>query len=288
MSKVITIKLLSAGPSSGPFSIFDEFNNLIADNVTKKQLIQGISYPVNENANFIILKSGKDCIFEKTFSLKEFSTLEFGSSKYKESRTACSWRHLENQQIYNVFYGTIKPYVIEYPFSYKFHDEIAQNVKDYTKAYTYLPSVTGRFNLNNKVMVDDAWFNKAILYNGQQSSGILNLVPKPLNNMKEYMSYPKFNSDSKTILFTKSDNFYQYNTFWALQKSSQVPLFLTSCESMSIDKVVNQDNMDYSSRSFKKSTIRAKDLKVRHILDNRSDLHLVSQFTMFNSQISYK
>jgi hypothetical protein len=137
-------------------------------------------------------------------------------------------------------------------------------------------------------MVDDAWFNKAILYNGQQSSGILNLVPKPLNNMKEYMSYPKFNSDSKTILFTKSDNFYQYNTFWALQKSSQVPLFLTSCESMSIDKVVNQDNMDYSSRSFKKSTIRAKDLKVRHILDNRSDLHLVSQFTMFNSQISYK
>ncbi|NBQ97894.1 MAG: hypothetical protein EBU12_06675, partial [Microbacteriaceae bacterium] len=65
-------------------------------------------------------------------------------------------------------------------------------------------------------------------------------------------------------------------------------LFLTTCESLSLDKVVNQVNMDYGKRSFKKEPLRAKDLKVRHILDNKSDVHLVSQFIFTPAQISYK
>jgi len=55
-----------------------------------------------------------------------------------------------------------------------------------------------------------------------------------------------------------------------------------------LDKVVNQVNMDYGKRSFKKEPLRAKDLKVRHILDNKSDVHLVSQFIFTPAQISYK
>jgi hypothetical protein len=57
---------------------------------------------------------------------------------------------------------------------------------------------------------------------------------------------------------------------------------------MSIDKEVNQENMDYGLRSFKKATLRAKELKVRHILDNSSTVHLVSQFILTPAQISYK
>jgi hypothetical protein len=106
--------------------------------------------------------------------------------------------------------------------------------------------------------------------------------------MKAYMQYPILNPDSKTITYTKSDNFYQYNTFWAAEKSSQIPLFRTTCESLSIDKVVNQANMDYGKRSFKKEPLRAKELKVRHILDSHRDVHLVSQFIYTPAQISYK
>jgi hypothetical protein len=46
--------------------------------------------------------------------------------------------------------------------------------------------------------------------------------------------------------------------------------------------------MDYGKRSFKKAPLRAKDLKVRLILDNKSDIHLVSQIFLTKSQISYK
>lgn len=288
MKKEITIKLTQTGPNSGPYSVVDNYKNIIDESVSRKELIKGKTYLVDQNVSTITLTSLNDCSFSKTFSIKTINFLDYASSGYKQSKTACLWRHLTNIQSYNHFYGTIKPYVIEYPFAYKFQDEILQNVKDYTKAYEYLPIPDGVFNDNVKIETNNKWFNKAVLYNGQQSSGILNLIPKPLNNLHVYSQYPKYNTDSKDILYTKSDNFYQYNTFWALQKSSQIPLFYTSCESLSIDKVVNQENMDYGMRSFKKAPLRAKELKVRHILDNDSNVHLVSQFILTPAQISYK
>lgn len=288
MSKTLTIKLTKAAGNAGPFNIYDQFETVIALNVSKRTLIEGVTYTVNSAVDVITLESVGKCSFRKAFSLTEFNTFEYMDVKYVPSKTGCMWRHLTNIQLYNTFYGNIEPYIIEYPFSYQFQDEIIQNVKDYTKAYKYLPSVEGVFNYNTKIETDDKYFNKAILYNGQQSSGLLELVSKPLNNLQSYGMYPIYQDDRKIITFTKNDNFYMYNTFWALQKSSQFPMFNNSCESMSIDKVINEDNMDYTTRSFKKAPLRAKDLKIRHILDNTSSIHLVSQFVTVPSQISYK
>jgi hypothetical protein len=288
MSKIITIKLTQVSPSSGPFSIFDQLGNVIAEGVSKKTLISGINYSVNDNVTSVKLKSTGSCKIEKTIELSDINEQEYISIGLKEIITGCIWRHLTNIQLYNSYYGVTEPYIIEYPFAYKFQDEILQNVKDYTKAYEYVSIPDGVFNDNTRIETNNKWFNKAILYNGQQSSGVLNLVAKPLNDMRAYMQYPILNANSKTILYTKSDNFYQYNTFWALQKNSQVPLFNTGCESLSIDKVINQSNMDYGSRSFKKATLRAKELKIRHILDDNCTTHLVSQFLIAPAQISYK
>jgi hypothetical protein len=46
--------------------------------------------------------------------------------------------------------------------------------------------------------------------------------------------------------------------------------------------------MDYSTRSFKKEPLRAKELKIRQMLTNKSDVHLVSHFIINGSMISYK
>lgn len=288
MTKNVTIKLTRAGKIAGPFIITDDFGEVLAENVSKMQLIRGVTYIVDSKVNAVTIQSIGECQSKKTFPLADFTITEFNEAKYTQVLTACLWRHLTDIRLYNYFYGNIKPYIIEYPFAYQYQDEILQNVKDYTKAYEYLPIPDGVFNDNVRIETNNKWFNKAVLYNGQQSSGILELVAKPLNNLQAYGQYPIYNTDSKTITYTKSDNFYQYNTFWALEKSSQVPLFRASCESMSIDKVVNQENMDYGLRSFKKATIRAKELKVRHILDNSATTHLVSQFILTPSQISYK
>jgi len=288
MPKTIIIKLTESAANVGPFIITDEYGNIIATDVPKDVLISGVTYSVNDNAQLVTLQSTGKCTKKKTFPISVVTSYDLAYSGYKQTTTACLWRHLKNPVIYNYFYGRIEPYIIEYPFAYQYYDEILQSVKDYTKAYKYFPDVDGVSDDNRKIETDNAWFNKAVLYNGQQSSGVLELVPKPINNLKDYMKYPIYNTNSKTITFTKSDNFYQYNTFWSLVKNKQEPLFIRTCESLSIDKVVNQPNMDYGKRSFKKEPLRAKELKVRHILDNRYDAHLVSQFIYAPAMISYK
>jgi hypothetical protein len=288
MAKTIIIKLTSSGPGAGPFTISDEFGNIIATDVTIDQLIDGVSYSVADNVTMVTIQSTGKCKNKKTFPITVTNPVEIAASTYTQTRTACLWRHLKNPVVYNYFYGNIEPYIIEYPFAYQYYDEILQSVQDYTKAYRYFPDPDGVSDDNRKIETDNAWFNKAVLYNGQQSTGILELVPKPINNLKDYLKYPIYNTDSKTITFTKSDNFYQYNTFWSLVKYKQEPLFIRTCQSLSLDKVVNQANMDYGKRSFKKEPLRAKELKVRHILDNRYDAHLVSQFIITPAQISYK
>ncbi len=289
MSKTIIVKLTKAGNKIyGPFLVKDDQGNVLGTNVPKQQLIDGVTYIVSDVVNAITLESEDKCNVAEYVPITYEYIDKIEAIHCKTSNTGSTWRHLTNTLIYNKFYGEIHPYIIEYPFSYQSYDEILQNIKDYTKAYKYLPIPDGVYNDNARIETDNQYFNKAVLYNGQQSTGILELVPKPKNNLSQYMTYPIYNAESKTITYTKSDNFYQYNTFWGLVKDKSVPLFSTSCESLSIDKVVNQSNMDYTKRSFKKEPLRAKDLKVRHILDNSSEAHLVSQFIIAPAQISYK
>tara|TARA_R100000541_G_scaffold47885_1_gene54903 strand:- start:136 stop:1002 length:867 start_codon:yes stop_codon:yes gene_type:complete len=287
--KTINIKITAASPNIGPFKITDDLGNILGVKVSLSSLIQGISYIVEDIVSVVIIESSGDCNFRKEFTVNDkISNEEYINATFRPLRTGCLWTHLRNDTLYNYYYGDIAPYIIEYPFAYKYNDQILQNIKDYSKVYTYIPSTLGEFDSNSKIQTDDKYFNKAVLYNGQQSTGILELVPKPMNNLSEYLQYPILNTNSKTITFAKTDSFYQYNTFWALQIDDQVPLFKTSCESKSIDKVVNQDNMNYGDLSFKKSQLRAKNVKVRHILDNTSTSHIVSQFIVAPAQISYK
>ena len=287
MSKHIIIKLTKSGSNIGPFSVVDDLGNLLGENYTKEQLIDGVGFIVQDSVQVVTLSSTGENKISKNIPVTEISSLDL-INNYTEISTGQIWKHLLNTTKYNNYYGKIYPYIIEYPFAYQYQDEILQNVQDYSRVYKHIKDPFNSFTDFEKVEVDNEWFNKAVLYNGQQSSGILNLVPKPINNLKEYVSYPKFNLDSKSILYTKSDNLYQYNTFWSVVKNTSEPLFIKSCENLSIDKEVNQSNMDYSSRSFKKEPLRAKYLKIRHIKDDSDDTHIVSQFIIGTTQKSYK
>ena len=288
MAQIVTIKLKNAGPRLGPFKIEDNVGNVLGINVSRETLKSGISYTVVDEATVIVICSTGRVELCKNFSISEFNIYTYADTNFTDNGTSCAWTHLKNPLIYNTYYGYIEPYIIEYPFAYQYQDEILRNVKDHTIVYKYVDTGDSVLADYSKYEVDDLWFNKAILYNDQQCSGVLTIVPKPKNNLSDYMSYPVLSTDDKTIIFTKSDNFYQYNTFWNITKDSKVQHFVKDCENLSIDKQINQDNMDYTMRSHKKATLRAKELKIRHILDNRSDIHLVSQFILAPAQTSYK
>lgn len=290
MSKIVTIKLKRSGLRPGTFSIKDNFGVSLGDNISKDKLINGLSVEVSDSSSVItITQVGKNCCNKIiNIPIVEKTREEITKIKFSEINKASLWRHLTDDALFNSFYGCIHPYILEYPFAYGFNDEIIQDVKDYSKVYTYLPSVHHTSDYNRRIQEDNGYFNKSILYNDQQSTGVLELVQKPSRNMKAYMTYPKFKKESKEIIYTKSDNFYQFNTFWNIVKDKSLPLFNSTCESLSIDKEVNTSNMEYTPRSFRKDLIRGKDSKLRMILDNRSDIHIISQVVTEASQISYK
>jgi hypothetical protein len=179
---------------------------------------------------------------------------------------------------YNKVYDLTAPYILEYVIpSTKGEDEILQSIEDYTKVFEQRDEQT-------QVQRDDIYFNKALISTDQMCSGILNLVAKPQGNLQAYMTYPVYNTDSKDILFTKVNNTYNYNGFWDVVKSKTEPIFQKNCTS--IHKELNTDNMDYSKKSFSKYPLRARDFKVRHILDNRTDVRLVTQFLIAEQQTS--
>lgn len=289
MSITITIKLTLGSKKLGPFTIKDQAGNIIEEHVERDVLMEGYSYIVSDSVSSVTLVNEGSCNREKTKPVEGIiNTATLIDNPFETVVSTCMWRHLTNPALYNNFYGETEPYIIEYPFVAASKDEIVQNIKDYSKVFKYIPDGTGVFNNYEKIELDDVYFNKMIVYSGQQNSGLLELVKKPKNNLAQYNTYPIYRELSKVVTYTKSDSYYNTNIFWDVVKDKTIPQFITDCNTLSLDKTLNQSNMDYSKRSFNKSPIRAKDIKVRMILDNKSDTHIVSQHILQHNQLSYK
>lgn len=287
--KTIIIKITRSGNRNGPFDIYDDKGILISSGEQLDNLIAGKGFEVDDNVFNVTLTDTGKCDNSVTKPVGIVYNSQLTEGNYTLTNTACLWRHLTPITKFNYFYGQVDPYIIEHVFtSSSGRDQIFQSFKDYTSVYAYTQEGDYLFDRTNKVETDDVYFNKAVVYNSQQSSGMLNLVPKPQHNLSSYMSYPILGTTGKTVTFTKSDSFYNFNTYWNTVKDKTKPLFTMTCETLSIDKIVNQDNMDYTSRSFKKQPLRSKYHKVRLIKDDSSDHHLVSNFVLNLTQQSYK
>lgn len=188
-----------------------------------------------------------------------------------------TWKHNVLVDKYNNVYNEIVPYIIEYPVFYGGTERVLQSIIDYSKVYKYIN--------RQPFQKDDAYFNKSIIENGQQTSGLLELVYKTPGKLSLINQYPKIKSSSKEILFDKTNNFYSYNSFWNVAKNEK-PIFLPSCDMRITNKVLDESSLDYSKKMFSKSPIVGKEVKVRHILDNRDDIKIVSQFLLTEEQTS--
>lgn len=218
------------------------------------------------------------------FYIGQNGTFLSGKNTVLNNQKSSVWLHNLIHTSYQRFYGKLEPYMLEYPFVYKTQDEIVQNVKDHTTILEY-------YNENDYYEINDnVYFNKAILFNNQQTSGLLNLFPKPKGRLNDYFKYPIYKVNSKDIIFTKSDNFFNYNTFWDVVKNpnNHYPIWVESCENKSIDRVLNNDKFDYSSRSHQKTKLRAKDLRIRHINDYHDRYKFISKFVFAQTQVSFK
>lgn len=127
------------------------------------------------------------------------------------------WSHLLTNKSYQVFYGYLHPFIVEYQTPNKVSNNILNGVayqvdlKRYTNQYDY-------YLINNKT------FTQALIYNQNQSSGILNLIPKEKNNFYQSSQYPRITLNSTDILTENIENQWRFNSFQDLSQNNNQPL----------------------------------------------------------------
>jgi len=124
------------------------------------------------------------------------------------------WRHNDRWDNFCNFYGTYYPFEVEYAFSTGSSVTTMKNVEYYLETYKY------GTNGQDKFHVLDYNFDSAIVYNSEQTSGLLNLNLKSKSNPFSYLNYPIINPTGSTeILFSKEEQKYRFNQFNDITKN---------------------------------------------------------------------
>ena len=199
------------------------------------------------------------------------------------------WNHGLSNLSYQIYYNKLYPYILEIPISNIPQSEILKSVTVHTDIMKYT-SETDFYSIKsiNKENYN-IFFTKAIIYNKEQCTGTLNLVETPINNLQLKSQYPIFNTDSIDVLYAKYDKVCTFNTFFDAVRDhgSGQPIFTNDWTSIQpqypIDKVLNTNNLRYSSR-YMKQPIKSNECYVRLIQDVHSRYKFVNTFDIMQQE----
>jgi hypothetical protein len=204
------------------------------------------------------------------------------------STGASTWNHNLSIFTYQTYYNRLYPYILEYnvnsfpQVSTVNSITLMQDIQEYYSDYEYYSlSTSNKKNLAN--------FTKAIIYNKEQSSGIIKLIPEEFGNTRQKITYPRMTATGIEALISRREHLYTFNGFWnvAAQGNGQ-PLWSTQWSDLvtqyPIDKIPNTKSVRPVSVSYQKSKIKSDFAKVRLIQDQYSRFKFINtiQITQTN------
>lgn len=189
------------------------------------------------------------------------------------------WSHNVTNKSYQVYYGTLYPFIIEF------------DTKS-TPAISYLNNL--EFGLDavryhdqfNRFYNDNIIFNKAIVSTNKQCTGNLILTPRNTDDMSSAGYFPRVGSEGTEIEITNREGIWSFNTFFDCLKSqnSNIPYYLNNCANS--DKTINQFAFNYFKDDLSKSVLRGNYFNVRLINDKYSNYHFVNKYEITKSNLS--
>jgi hypothetical protein len=199
-----------------------------------------------------------------------------------------TWNHNLNPLTYQTYYNKLYPYIIEYnvnsfPKTATTNSvSLIQDIQEYYSDYEYYSISTA----NNKNLAN---FTKAIIYNKEQSSGIINLIPEEFGNTRQKILFPRTTLNGIETIISRRENIYTFNGFWSVtNQSSGHSVWSTKWDDRKaqhpIDKVPNTRTVVPSSISYQKQRIKSDFCKVRLIQDKYSRYRFINhlQITQTN------
>jgi hypothetical protein len=168
------------------------------------------------------------------------------------------WTHNQTNKVYQIVYGSLVQYILEFPYYYKGSTEILGSVMMYSECLRYSGQDDYYQNLSY-------FFNKAVIWNKYQTTGLLNLVWDDPNDDTLAIDYPQYNNTSINILYSSKDDSYTFNHVWNIV-SSNINVWTESLSSPII-KSVGATQGDYQKPQDEMDRMRGKESFVRMIQD---------------------
>ena len=164
------------------------------------------------------------------------------------------WKHNFRCDNYCNFYD------VDYPFEIEFVSATGQMVNT-MRSIEYLLEVYKYYNdCRDKFHVLDENFDKAIIYNSEQISGLLKLELKTKNDPLALLKYPIIGNQDITIQYSKEENKYRFNQFWDITKDrgeytkSSIPLI--NLEANGYKYSVNYNAVNYAKDILQRKKFR--------------------------------
>jgi hypothetical protein len=169
------------------------------------------------------------------------------------------WKHNVRCDLYNNYYYIQYPWEIELVESKGQTVEILRSIEYQLESYLYkgkLPNDCG-----DRFHDLDYNFDEAIIYNTEQVSGVLKLIPTPKNNIPEITTYPIITNEDIEILFSKEEQKYRFDMFWDVTKdrgefNPNATNTIWKTELNGYIRHLNAENLDYTKARTERKKFR--------------------------------
>lgn len=260
----------------GCLSVFDNTNEVVyfskkdyklkTEFVENTEYLGGTEFKFNKRTRFLL---GDPTYFEDaswtiSYDPKTQAWVSFhdwhpdwylqAKNHFMTFKNSTIWKHNEAIDSYCNFYGVDHPWEVEFSYSDPYEITSLESVEYLLECYKY-------FDREDRFHILDENFDRAIIYNSEQCSGLLKLIPREYNRPSLILQYPRIVNGATEIEVSKQEQKYRFNQFKDLTRnrgqftSNWRSIFNT--EANGYRKRLNPNNID-----FNKSPINTK--KFRH------------------------
>jgi hypothetical protein len=175
-----------------------------------------------------------------------------GKRHFMAFKDSYIWKHNEATDSYCNFYGVDYPWEVELSYANPQQVTTLESVEYYLESYVYRD--------NDKHHIWDFNFDRAIIHNSEQCSGLLRLNARELNRPSTILVYPRFNATNIDIECTKHEQKYRFNQFADMTRNRgqinliQRTIFVT--EENGYKRQLNPLNLDYDKSPTQQKKFR--------------------------------
>ena len=194
------------------------------------------------------------------------------------------WRH-NTRGSYQTYYGVYYPHILEYvslssPIVTRIWESLILQTDVKTFDSTLLEYIDEK----------DITFNKIILYNSRQCSGVLDLIVKNLDSSSDYLFNQIDNSNKTQSIIDRREKDWFINNFRDIRVDYTKPIWISNKTLMNsnsyIDKVLNEVTLDFNKDWYELESFRDKYLVVRLIFDKFANKKIITNFSVENEDPS--